>query len=133
LFRPVGVGGSDAPLVRVDSHPQAAIAVWKPGLNERNCRAVRTTLTQSDAVTLATDIDRATRFPSGTVNCGSEDGTAVSIYFTYGHSKSELAEINLGGCAQIGGPRRWGRQLTAAVQRDLARLAPPRWRRYLSA
>jgi hypothetical protein len=132
-FGAAGSGGTAAPLVRVGSHPRAAIAVWKPGLNEKDCRAVLTHLTKSAAVRLAADIDRAKRFPSGKINCGSQDGATASFYFTYDHSKSQLAEIAFGGCAHIGGPGRWGRQLTAPVQHDLVGLAPAPWRRYLSA
>jgi hypothetical protein len=132
-FKDPTATGSDAPLVKVDLHPRAATAVWKPGFNAAICRAVLRTYTRSESETLAADIDYAPPFPRGRFNCPMDDSASVRIYFPYGDpTNAQLAEVNLSGCAQIGGVGRRGRQLTSAVRRDLARLAPGPWRAYLS-
>ena len=120
-------------LVAVNPHPIRATAVWLPGLNSVACRAKLTTMDTAEAVRLAAAINRAPPSPRGATACPADDATAVIVYFSYRHrAEEELADVSLSGCAGVGAPGRYARQLTPTIRHILAGLAPTGWARYLT-
>jgi hypothetical protein len=117
----------------VSPHPSAVDVIWLPGLNDTDCKAVLVKGTARIASDLARDIDSARFVPGGrTFFCPFDDGTAARLYFMYGHRSPLRIDAELNGCAWITAPGEGDRSPTSQFRQDLATLAPPRWRSYLS-
>jgi hypothetical protein len=115
-------------LVTVDKDPNGVTAVWLPGLNQRPCRAQRTSDPASTARRLAHDIRSAPKFPSGDIACPADDGSAVGLYFSVnGDEQPEYVRVALRGCAPVDAPGRSARRSTDALRTDLGNIAPTPW------
>ena len=118
--------------LEVRTNPRFARVIWVPGLNARPCRAVLSRLGRGEADALATAIDAAPLFPTGTIACPNDDGGAADVYFSYRTAPSVARVwISLAGCRPIAAMDRWPRKLDSSVM-DLLRSGAPRaWRHYL--
>jgi len=119
---------SDRPakgLVAVDPHPEGLTAFWIPGLNKRPCQVRSGKYSAAVAARLAADLRKSQQFPDGNVNCPSDDGTAVNLYFAYGSGHpTEYAHVALTGCTAVSAPGRIGRIASTDLTSDLADIAP---------
>ena len=101
-------------LVWVDPDPSGATAVWQPGLNNKVCHTLVTSVDRSRAAVIARRIDASKPPPDGTVSCPNDDGTRVDLYFAYaGSTRQQLAVVTLTGCAAVFAPGRDARSAPA--------------------
>jgi hypothetical protein len=108
--------------------------VWIPGLNSRACKAQLTRGNAHIASALARDIDAAPVVSNAsTYNCPNDDGTSARLYFSYRHGATQRFDADLSGCAWIAAPRDASRSSTAQFRRDMTKLAPNVWRRYVDS
>lgn len=111
---PAGLGGNErlcqlnAPSPSVtDRHdlpdqPSGAELLWFPGVTADPCRTWRTTLDASAAQTLAADLRSSPERPAGAVNCPSDDGSFVQVWFATADGSLSY-RVALSGC-RLGAP-----------------------------
>ena len=119
-------------LVYLDPGPTGATAVWQPGLNNKVCHALVTSVAPTQAAALARGIVGASPMGDGPSSCGSMDGSRVDLYFSYaGSSLRQFADVALTGCLEASAPGRDARLY--ADRSALVRVEPQAWARENSA
>jgi hypothetical protein len=93
---------------------------------------------QAVAIALAKAVDAEPKVSAGAYMCPADDGTSVSLYFSYAHtSVAEVVRVSLDGCLWISDSGRTSRWWSGPVGVDasfaplLAALAPTMWRAYV--
>jgi hypothetical protein len=125
-------------LVGVSLAPVSVTAEWFPGENSKACRSVLAHGGQATAIALAVAIDAEPKVLPSVYMCPADDGTSVSLYFSYaGTQAAEVVEVRLDGCLWIFDSGRTSRWWSGPSGVDtsfgpaLAALAPPMWRPYV--
>jgi hypothetical protein len=132
------LNATDSGLVGVSLAPVSVTAEWFPGENSEACHSVLTHGGQAAATALAAAVDAEPKVLPGVYMCPADDGTSVSLYFSYaGTQVAEVVEVRLDGCLWIfdsGRTSRWWSGpagVDASLAPALAALAPPMWRTYV--
>jgi hypothetical protein len=136
--QPEPLNETDSGLVGVSLLPVSVTAEWFPGENSKACHSVLTHGGQAAATALAAAVDAEPKVLPGVYMCPADDGTSVSLYFSYaGTQAAEVVEVRLDGCRWIGDSGRTSRWwsgpsgVDASFGPALAALAPPMWRGYV--
>lgn len=106
-------------------------ARWQPDVNWPHAREVTTHGGSALAHRLVHDLAVARRVPPGVVSCMIDTGAASRLTVRFGGSENHVA-VRLNGCRTVTPQGEPARYLTPALRRDLARIAPERWERYLT-
>jgi hypothetical protein len=112
----------------VDPRPSGGKALWLPGFNARDCRAVLTRLSTRQAQALASAVEGSSPFPAGAHSCPMDDESSVTAFLTYpGHDEAEVVRVLLSGCGGVTAPGRDIRTRDTGVIAALKPL-PDGWR-----
>ncbi len=132
----MNIGGPHAPLPTVNTATTGAVVYWLPGANNNPCRSESASIGADPAQDLARRINAAPKFPTGTMSCGSDDGTAIAVYFQVPgapKTKGQLVVLAPTGCPRIIAQHLYSRVLKGGVLRaDLGPVTPAQWRAYLA-
>jgi hypothetical protein len=116
----------------VSPGPGGVAARWIPDLNWKHAQPVATHGSAALARNLRQDIAAARVFPRGEYSCPIDVGVAAHLTLRLANTV-EHAVATLTGCATVVVPGHRARFVTEALRRDLATIAPKRWRQYLHA
>jgi hypothetical protein len=112
------------------SNPGGVTVRWVPNLNWKHAHRVVRHGSAALARKLRHDIAAARVFPAGVYACPMDTGVAARLTLRRGDTV-EQAVARLTGCATVKVPGQRARFVTDALRRDLATIAPTRWRPYL--
>jgi hypothetical protein len=122
-------------VVTISPNPTSVTALWLPGLDPSDCRAVITRGGSALAVELATALDDEPAVGTGIYACPLDDGSSVALYFGYDEGRSsQFVTVALSGCRFVSDPGRKPRwwlkpgPTPLSFGKILATLAPNPWR-----